>query len=88
MAGKSNSQKLTFSDLFCGVGGLSLGFQWAGLDCVEAIDHNEAAAATYRANFSHPIRVEEITEQTALVPADVILGGPPCQGFSSAVLRR
>ncbi|HRJ40668.1 MAG: DNA cytosine methyltransferase [Caldilineaceae bacterium] len=78
----------TFSDLFCGVGGLSLGFQSAGFVCVQAIDHDEAAAATYRANFSHPMRVEEITEKTTLVSTDVILGGPPCQGFSSAGLRR
>lgn len=88
MTGVNQSLQPTFSDLFCGVGGLSLGFQRAGFICVQAIDHDEAAATTYRANFSHPLCVEEITEQTTLVPADVILGGPPCQGFSSAGMRR
>ncbi len=41
-------------DLFCGCGGLSLGFQKAGMDVVAAFDNWPDALAVYRNNFSHP----------------------------------
>ncbi len=78
----------TFVDLFCGAGGLSLGFQQGGLRCVAALDHDEAAISTYRLNFQDHVQQIEIVENTKLVDADVIAGGPPCQGFSSAGMRR
>ena len=78
----------TFVDLFCGAGGLSLGFQSAGFSSVCAIDHEESSIQTYQRNFQDHILKAEITEDTTLSPADVIIGGPPCQGFSSAGLRR
>lgn len=77
-----------YADLFCGAGGLALGFQRAGFDCAFAMDGNKAAVATHCTNFDHPISCGLITEQTQLPPVDVIIGGPPCQGFSSAGLRR
>lgn len=80
--------ELTFIDLFCGAGGLSLGFQQARFRCVAAIDCDEASIQTYQLNFRDHVRREEITEETALPSADVIIGGPPCQGFSSAGMRR
>lgn len=80
--------KYTFVDLFCGAGGLSLGFLKAGFRCVQAIDHDEASIQTYRHNFQDHLTKAEITETTGLSPADVVIGGPPCQGFSSAGLRR
>lgn len=79
---------LSFIDLFCGAGGLSLGFQQAGFKCVSAIDSDETAGDTYRLNFQDRISSERITEYSRLAPADVIIGGPPCQGFSSAGVRR
>ena len=80
--------QLSFIDLFCGAGGLSLGFQNAGFKCLGAIDNNSSALSTYERNFNDHIRLEGITENTEIPKADVIIGGPPCQGFSSAGMRR
>lgn len=52
-----------------------------------AIDANEWAVATYKRNLANHVRRENITERTTLPPTDVIIGGPPCQGFSSAGMR-
>jgi len=69
-------------DLFCGAGGMSLGFVRAGFDPVFAVDIDGPAVATARANFGCHV-VEAAIESIADYPAaDVIIGGPPCQGFS------
>jgi len=80
-------------DLFCGCGGLSLGFEMAGFDVVAAFDKWEAALHVYNANFNHPAMPLDLTNVeycietiTALSP-DMIIGGPPCQDFSSAGKR-
>jgi DNA (cytosine-5)-methyltransferase 1 len=78
----------TAIDLFSGAGGLSLGFERAGFLVVPAYDNWTPAVDTYRANFSHTIHQVDITEELDLQPPDVIFGGPPCQGFSSAGMRR
>ncbi len=78
----------TVVDLFCGAGGLSLGLSRAGFQPICAIDHLAAAVQTYGDNLGDHVRIEEITETTRIPTADVIAGGPPCQGFSSAGLRR
>jgi DNA (cytosine-5)-methyltransferase 1 len=75
-------------DLFSGCGGLSLGFQKAGFEILAAYDSWEPAIATYRANFRHAAHLAELDERTVLPPAAVIMGGPPCQGFSSAGRRQ
>jgi DNA (cytosine-5)-methyltransferase 1 len=80
--------KSTVVDLFCGAGGLSLGLSRAGFRPICAIDHLAAAVQTYGDNLGNHVRVEEITDATQIPTADVIAGGPPCQGFSSAGLRR
>ena len=85
---KGHNPQHTFIDLFCGAGGLSLGFHRAGFRCVSAIDSDACAIETYRSNFKDHVVRTLITENTALERADVIIGGPPCQGFSSAGLRR
>jgi DNA (cytosine-5)-methyltransferase 1 len=80
-------------DLFCGCGGLSLGFQKAGFDIVAAYDKWEAALNVYRLNFNHPAGNMDLSDVQASVTAinrqhpDMIIGGPPCQDFSSAGKR-
>lgn len=68
---------------------MSLGFIAADFEIVQAIDTSEAAVETYRGNVGSHATVGDLTEEPDLVDgADVIIGGPPCQGFSSAGLRR
>lgn len=80
--------KFTVLDLFCGAGGLSLGLGRAGFATVLAVDNNKGALQTYAANLGcHAIKVD-LSQEATLPDATVVVGGPPCQGFSSAGLRR
>lgn len=80
-------------DLFCGCGGLSLGFQKAGFDVVAAYDKWEEALNVYRFNFDHLADELDLSDVETSVAAinrfepDMIVGGPPCQDFSSAGKR-
>lgn len=80
-------------DLFSGCGGLSLGFQTAGMDVVAAYDNWHAAAWVYDTNFDHPIHTLDLSseqyaaENIGRYKPEMIIGGPPCQDFSSAGLR-
>ena len=84
-----DSPALRTVDLFAGCGGMSLGFQQAGFQIVAAFDHWLPAVEVYRQNFDHSIKMADlgdpsiIPEVTRICP-DVIIGGPPCQDFSSA----
>jgi DNA (cytosine-5)-methyltransferase 1 len=89
-----DGRKLTYLDLFSGCGGFSLGLQWAGLKALAAIDFNESAIETFKANHpevAHAL-VRDLTKfsplqlDTLISPerVDLIVGGPPCQGFSKA----
>ena len=77
-------------DLFCGAGGLSLGFQLAHYSIGLGIDHDPIACRTYMRNFSNCVQVnmQKISDPQAFIhehgldAVDVIIGGPPCQGFS------
>jgi DNA (cytosine-5)-methyltransferase 1 len=71
-------------DLFAGAGGLSLGFELAGLGYhpVSAVEIDPAAARTYKRHFGCPVFDGPIEDVERFEPADVIIGGPPCQGFS------
>ena len=80
-------------DLFCGCGGLSLGFARAGFTVEAAFDNWSAALAVYRNNFTHPaIQLDLSDTARAIVEVgrfepQMIIGGPPCQDFSSAGKR-
>lgn len=79
-------------DLFAGCGGLSLGFQNVGFDIKAAFDNWNPAIEIYRANFSHPIFDQDLSENFDLeilrkYQPRMIIGGAPCQDFSSAGKR-
>ncbi|WP_042440190.1 DNA cytosine methyltransferase [Streptacidiphilus albus] len=78
---------ITVIDLFSGCGGMTQGFKGASdYKAVMAVEWNLAAAATYAANFgeSHMQWGDIAKIDDARIPeADVIIGGPPCQGFSN-----
>ncbi len=78
-------------DLFSGAGGMTLGFENAGIESIGAIEVDRFAAETFRYNFPripmynrdiYSFTEDEIIENFSGV--DVIAGGPPCQGFSVA----
>jgi DNA (cytosine-5)-methyltransferase 1 len=76
-------------DLFSGPGGMSLGFSAGGYQVLQAIDFSAPAVETYNANVGPHAAVGDLANEPDLTSgADVIVGGPPCQGFSSAGLRR
>lgn len=82
-------------DLFSGAGGLTLGFARSGapFEPIWAIDNDPAAAETYKQNFGPHISVGDIQEwlddpRHSVPEADVVIGGPPCQGFSFLNRRR
>jgi len=91
-----NHRKYTVIDLFAGCGGLSLGFEMAGFDVQLAIDNWEDALITYRHNHKNTKTLKadllnldpaSIENDFNLHNVDVIIGGPPCQGFSVAGKR-
>lgn len=85
-------RKLKVIDLFSGAGGLSLGFKQTGkVDIVAAAENNQNARKTYKRNFKEverlysDVRNIDYTELRETVGAiDLVIGGPPCQGFSNA----
>jgi len=79
-------------DLFSGCGGLSLGFQNAGFEIVAAFDNWEPALEIYQKNFHHPVYDVDLRNEECLpiikdMQPEMIIGGPPCQDFSSAGKR-
>ncbi len=83
-------------DLFCGCGGMSLGFEQAGYNLLLGIDMWEDALVTYRHNHKQnntlcadlaTLDVKDVKDKIGNEKVDVIIGGPPCQGFSIAGKR-
>lgn len=88
---------LTSIDLFSGCGGLTKGFSMAGIRSIFASDIDENCEKTFNRNFPGVpflckditlITREEVDALTGGVVPDIIIGGPPCQGFSLANKRR
>jgi DNA (cytosine-5)-methyltransferase 1 len=80
----SNPGSIKFIDLFAGAGGLTQGFVDAGFTPVAAVEFDSDAAETYRANFGCQVHASDIKtfDPSVLPAADLVIGGPPCQGFS------
>jgi DNA (cytosine-5)-methyltransferase 1 len=99
VAERTPSSTLVAADLFCGAGGLTLGFQEAGFHIAFANDINEEYANTYRLNHDgttffcesiEDLKAADVFKQTGLGKAeiDLLIGGPPCQGFSINAPKR
>jgi len=89
------SKKINVLDLFCGCGGLSLGFEDAGFNVAFGIDSWSDALKTFAFNHKNAkaiqkdlglIKISDIKDE-GIANIDVIVGGPPCQGFSIAGKR-
>lgn len=87
-----NNKKLTAIDLFSGCGGFSYGFQQAGFHVLLGVDNTEIALKTFKHNHSNSntllldlhkdSAIDEIVNNVKDNKVDVIIAGPPCQGFS------
>ncbi len=93
----NDSQAVVALDLFCGAGGMSLGFEDAGFVIAAGIDADRVACETHAANFLAPtlcLDIGTVTNPAALMEelhiprVDVVVGGPPCQGFSIAGMSK
>lgn len=80
----------TFATLFCGCGGFDLGFSSAGFRCVGAFDNNPHAIDAYNTNQLGTASLSDLTSTFPKVSGrpDVVIAGPPCQGFSTLGKRR
>lgn len=80
---KVETMSFKFIDLFAGIGGIRLGFEHVGGECVFSSEWDVPAQKTYEANFGEK-PVGDITEidATAIPDHDILLGGFPCQAFS------
>ena len=73
----------TILDLFAGCGGTALGFKRAGFRTVLAVEWDAGACETLRANITDRVAQCAVEEIDSFPRADVVIGGPPCQGFSN-----
>ncbi|PZV09903.1 MAG: DNA (cytosine-5-)-methyltransferase [Leptolyngbya sp.] len=88
----------TALSLFCGAGGCSLGFKQAGYEILFATDIDKSAIHSYKSNFPETnclktdireLDFKKLLSDIGLTPGelDILIGGPPCQGFSTAGSR-
>lgn len=87
------ARKIKVIDLFSGCGGFSVGFERAGYSIAKAVEFDREIAASYSHNHTGTIMLAEdigkIDDEEHFSPkeSEVIIGGPPCQGFSMAGAR-
>ncbi len=79
------TKKISFMDLFAGAGGWSVGFERAGFHHAQMYDFNESACVTAKANFGDIVQCVDLSQHSKLAfpDVDVLVGSPPCQGFSN-----
>lgn len=84
---------MNYVELFSGAGGLSLGFEKAGFKNIFSVEYDEVISETYKYNFPNnklivadvkDVTNQKIKDMVAGITVDVVIGGPPCQGFSLA----
>jgi DNA (cytosine-5)-methyltransferase 1 len=87
-----NAKSFTFIDLFSGCGGLSCGLELAGHKCILGVDADRDAMKTFEANHHHAkaylgdikkLTSHKLAELLDGQKVDMVVGGPPCQGFST-----
>jgi DNA (cytosine-5)-methyltransferase 1 len=78
-----NRTRPTVVDLFAGAGLFSYAFEREGFDVERAVEIDRHAAATYAANFGDRIDHGDVCHCRPLGRCDVLIAGPPCQGFST-----
>jgi len=88
----NNNNSLNFIDLFCGCGGFSAGLELSGHTCKFGVDFNKDAIETFRYNHKNSkffwgnistLSNEKLSSILDLSQIDMVVGGPPCQGFST-----
>jgi len=87
-----NKNSLNFVDIFCGAGGFSSGLESSGHKCILGIDYEKSAIETFKENHKNSMafhgnicdltnsNLKKMLKDTTI---DLIVGGPPCQGFST-----
>jgi DNA (cytosine-5)-methyltransferase 1 len=79
----------TFIDLFAGIGGIRLGFEYAGGKCIFSSEIDKFAQQTYKSNFKEDIFGDITKIDASSIPKfDILCGGFPCQPFSQAGLKK
>jgi len=90
-------KRLNVIDLFCGCGGLSLGLEKAGFNTLLGIDNDNSSLQTFQNTHKNVktllhdlsnVDIDTVSKQLSNTNIDVVVGGPPCQGFSIFGKRR
>lgn len=95
MSKNNETNNINVLDLFCGAGGLSLGFEMAGFNIIAGVEIEPTFLKTYKKSHPNTIGIEDDISTIDIKDSlknhdinpsiiDVVIGGPPCQGFSTA----